>query len=135
MALFIDTSGLYAVLDRQDAAHAAARTAWTGWLELGQAPRLVTSSYILVECFALVQSQLGMDAVASLADDLLPVLAVEWIGPEDLRAAIQMLRTANRRRLSLVDCTSFRVMRRLGVTEVFTFDRHFGEQGFRVLPG
>jgi predicted nucleic acid-binding protein len=42
--------------------------------------------------------------------------------------------TSARRRLSLVDCTSFEVMRRLGITSAFAIDRHFVEQGFEVLP-
>ncbi|WP_295431562.1 hypothetical protein [uncultured Thiodictyon sp.] len=45
-----------------------------------------------------------------------------------------MLRNTSRRRLSLVDCSSFQVMRRLAVSEAFTFDKHFSGQGFRV-PG
>jgi predicted nucleic acid-binding protein len=133
--IFVDTSALYAILDRDDAAHAAARQTWTTWLEATDGPRLVTSNYILVESFALVQARLGMAAVGSLADDLIPVLSVEWVTPGDHQTAVQMLRTANRRRLSLVDCTSFQVMHRLAVADVFTFDPHFTEQGFRVLPG
>ena len=38
------------------------------------------------------------------------------------------------RQLSLVDCTSFVVMRQIGIDDVFAFDRHFAEQGFTVLP-
>jgi len=33
-----------------------------------------------------------------------------------------------------VDCISFEVMRGLGITTAFTFDRHFAEMGFEVLP-
>ena len=41
--------------------------------------------------------------------------------------------TAARRRLSLVDCVSFDVMRRLGLNRVFCFDQHFEEQGFDIV--
>jgi uncharacterized protein len=133
--IFVDTSALYAVLDGDDTAHPAAQGAWTRWLEASDGPTLVASNYILVETFALVQSRLGMDAVRSLMDDLIPVLTIEWVTPEDHRAAVAMLRNANRRRLSLVDCSSFQVMRRLAISEAFTFDGHFSEQGFRVQPG
>jgi predicted nucleic acid-binding protein len=37
---------------------------------------------------------------------------------------------ANRRRLSLVDCVSFTVCRRLNIDRVSAFDPHFDEQGF-----
>jgi predicted nucleic acid-binding protein len=33
----------------------------------------------------------------------------------------------------IVDCISFAVMRRLGVNEAFTNDRHFEEAGFKIL--
>jgi len=39
-----------------------------------------------------------------------------------------------RKRVSLVDCGSFYVMRRLGIKRAFTFDRHFTEQGFECVP-
>jgi uncharacterized protein len=44
------------------------------------------------------------------------------------------LLAANRRTLSLVDCSSFDIMRKFGIDTVFTFDPHFREQGFSVVP-
>jgi predicted nucleic acid-binding protein len=44
------------------------------------------------------------------------------------------LNTANRRQLSLVDYTGFETMRHLGIEKVFTFDEHFREQGFELIP-
>ena len=49
-------------------------------------------------------------------------------------AAMEMILAASRKKLSLVDCSSFLVMREVGVREAFCFDRHFREQGFHVLP-
>ena len=50
------------------------------------------------------------------------------------RAGVASVLAANQRRLSLVDCVSFEVMRRLGIREAFAFDAHFADQGFRCLP-
>ena len=47
---------------------------------------------------------------------------------------MEALLVVNHRKLSLVDCASFETMRRLGIQKVFTFDRHFADQGFQVLP-
>ncbi|MGD2148953.1 MAG: hypothetical protein PVH41_19830 [Anaerolineae bacterium] len=41
---------------------------------------------------------------------------------------------AHLRQLSLVDCTSFALMRELELHNVFSFDRHFSKQGFSTLP-
>ena len=60
------------------------------------------------------------------------VLVVEWVTRDDHSSAQSAVITANRRKLSLIDCTSFVIMRRLGLRQVFTFDAHFAEQGFDV---
>jgi predicted nucleic acid-binding protein len=47
--------------------------------------------------------------------------------------AVAGLLAAGRRQLSLVDCASFAVLRAEGQREAFAFDRHFQEEGFRLL--
>jgi uncharacterized protein len=86
-----------------------------------------------VECFALVQRRLGMAAARALEEDLLPVVGIHWIDAADHAAAVESFLTAARR-LSLVDCTSFRVMRRHRVARAFAFDDDFAEQGFELVP-
>lgn len=111
---------------------AAAATAWRDLL-LADEP-LLTTNYVLVECFALVQRRLGMAAARALEEDLLPVVAVHWIEASDHAAAVEAFLTAARRGLSLVDCTSFRVMRRHRVARAFVFDNDFAKQGFELVP-
>ena len=52
---------------------------------------------------------------------------------EDHRAAAAALLAAGRRGISLVDCSSFEVMRRLGLERAFAFGRHFAEAGFQLV--
>lgn len=132
--IFVDTSAFYAILDRDDDAHAAARTTWTELLSENAGPAPVTSNYVVVESCALIQSRLGMEAVRTFNDALLPLVRLYWIATQDHMAAAHALLTANRRGLSLVDCSSFQLMRRVGANEAFTFDRHFSEQGFEIRP-
>lgn len=75
---------------------------------------------MLLETFALVQARMGMEALRGLSDDLLPVVRTVWVTEEDHRGAVQALLAADRRGLSLVDCSSFLVMRRLGLKSAFT---------------
>ncbi len=131
MSVFVDTSALLAVLDADDSHHVAASARWTELLEADE--RLDTTNYVLVETHALVQSRLGMTAVRTLIDDIVPALHVHWIGEDEHATSVAALLTASRRLLSLVDCASFEVMRRRGLGRVFAYDRHFGEQGFEVL--
>ena len=55
---------------------------------------------------------------------------------EELHAAAVASRfAAGRRKLSLVDCTSFEFVRRRGLTDALALDDDFARQGFRLLPG
>ena len=129
--VFIDTSAFYAVLDADDEVHAQARVGWHGLIRDGKP--LVTSNYVCVETCALVQARLGMDAVRVLFDDMLPMVTVVMLDETLHTNAIATLLGANRRNLSLVDCTSFAVMRHRGTVTAFAFDQHFAEQGFRLV--
>ncbi len=129
--VFVDTSALYAVLDRDDSNHVKAKAIWP---KLLRESVLVTHNYVLVEIAALVQHRLGMAAARALARDIVPLLGVEWIDERRHLAAQEAVLTAGRKKLSLVDCASFVVMREGGVPEAFCFDAHFKEQGFEVIP-
>lgn len=133
MSVFLDTSGLYALLDGDDSNHARAAKTWKLLLE--QDEELVTNNYVVVESFALLQNRLGMDAVVALQQRFLSLTRIAWIDEGIHAAAVAALLTAPRRRLSLVDCASFETMRRSEIETVFAFDRHFAEQGFKQLPG
>lgn len=130
--VFVDTSAFYAVFDADDENHVRARTEWDRLLEQGV--RLLTSSYVLVETAALLQHRLGLPPVRSFHEDVSPMLLVDWVSQERHRAAMEALLVAGRKKLSLVDCTSFQIMRERAVQKAFCFDRHFREQGFEVLP-
>jgi len=131
MRLFVDTSAFYALLDRDDAHHPRAKRAWTDLLKAEHA--LVTSNYVLVETFALLQNRLGMDAIRAFHDDILPLIHVEFVASGTHRSGVAALLSASRRDLSLVDCVSFEVMRTSGINTVFAFDKHFKEQGFTLI--
>ena len=132
MICFADTSALYAVLDRTDHNHEGARTEWRNVLNEGA--RLVTHNYVVVESSALVQSRLGITALRAFHEQVLPLIATEWIDAARHHTALDMALLAGRKKLSLVDCASFLLMREMGISEAFCFDRHFCEQGFRVRP-
>lgn len=129
MSVFVDTSAFLAVLDADDQQHERARRAWERLIADGES--LLTSSYVLVETFALAQRRLGMDAVRALHEDVCPILAIGWVDDAVHRAGVETLLAQGRRRLSLVDCVSFEVMKRNGVDRAFCFDAHFAEAGFR----
>lgn len=129
--VFVDTSALYAVLDRDDENHGRAAKIWERLLT--SATPLFTHNYVLVEIGALVQHRLGVPALRAVHERMVPVLRVEWVRELQHRIGVEMVITTGRRKLSIVDCVSFVIMRDLGVSEAFCFDSHFVEQGFRTL--
>lgn len=60
-SVFVDTSGFYALLDRDDPFHAKAKRLFLE-AESG-AWAMLTPSYVVHECWALNQARLGWDAV------------------------------------------------------------------------
>jgi predicted nucleic acid-binding protein len=120
------------VLDADDANHARARETWAALLRSDET--LHCTNYVLVETFSLIQRRLGMEAIRAFQGNVAPLHEVTWIDPTAHRAGVNALLIADRRQLSLVDCTSFETMRRLGMTRAFAFDPHFAKQGFQVIP-
>jgi predicted nucleic acid-binding protein len=130
--VFLDTSGLYAVFDGDDAGHAAAAAVWEDILR-GGVP-LHSTDYVLVELIALLQRRLGLQAVNALATYVVPWVHLSWVDESLYLQALAGVLTAARRDLTLVDCASFSLMRRLGLSRAFALDDHFAEQGFELLP-
>ena len=130
--IFVDTSALYASVSLKDNDYELAFSTWKGLVQ--QDEMLITNNYVLVECFTLLQSRFGIEAVRQLQLNIVPFLQIDWIGEQQHTGSVNNVFTANRRQLSLVDCSCFESMRRLGIEKVFTFDEHFREQGFDVIP-
>jgi predicted nucleic acid-binding protein len=131
MRVFVDTSAFLAVLNAADAYHSRAAAIWIELLD--QSVELITNSFVLVETYALVQNRLGLEAVRTLAGDIIPLFTVKWVDADLYQQAVNTYLTANRRQLSLTDCSSFVAMRKDHIVKAFSFDRHFREQGFEVL--
>ena len=129
--IYVDTAALLAIVDTKDAHHETAKEFWGQQVLIAN---FRSNNYVVVESIALIQNRLGLKAVQILVDQLLPVIEIDWLEAEQHELAVQSVLTANRCNLSLVDCSSFESMRRLGIKTVFTFDEHFKEQGFNVIP-
>jgi predicted nucleic acid-binding protein len=128
----VDSSALYAYLDARDRNHSAASDVLAELLESGDL--LITHNYVVVETSALVQRRLGAEAVRSLFDDLLPIIEVRWIDEATHRLATSAMLGSLSRAVSLVDWTSFVVMREMMIDRAFAFDADFASQGLRTIP-
>jgi predicted nucleic acid-binding protein len=133
-AVFLDTSGVYETADRNGRRHEATVAAFQQLL--ADAVPLLTTDLVLAELHGLTLGRLGPEIALDLVDRLsassrLEVLAT---GPDVLRAAIELLRLRPGRRLSLVDASSFLVMRAHDVGTALALDTDFVAEGFSTLP-
>ena len=127
--VFADTSAFLALLVPSDEAHSDATRTFAR-LRAREAP-LLTTSYVLVETYALLGHRFGLEAVRSFRGAFASLMEVVWID-EDLHEKGQdLLLDRGREGLSLVDATSFVVARAHRLDEVFAFDRHFESEGSR----
>jgi uncharacterized protein len=88
---------------------------------------------VLLETVALVQRRLGMAAVRTLLEQMMPVVALHWVSPDQHRQGVAAFLAAGQRRYSLVDAVSFVAMRELGTQQAFAYDDDFRRQGFEPV--
>jgi uncharacterized protein len=129
--VFLDTVGLLALWDSGDQWHSAAETAFA---DLGRTKALLTTtSFVLLECANAAARRTFRQAVERLRARMESGKVLVFPSDEDWRQAWTAYRQGDHGQPGVVDCVSFAVMRRLGIRQAFTNDRHFQEAGFETL--
>jgi predicted nucleic acid-binding protein len=129
-SVFVDTGYILALVNENDQHHAEALVLSERYD--GQ-PVIVTDAVLLEIGNAL--SRMARDAAVQIIQDLRESqgATVVHLTPELFDAALAMYRRHTDKQWGLVDCVSFVVMRRMGLTTALAFDQHFVQAGF-VLP-
>ena len=130
MTLFVDSSGILALVDRDDPAHAGVVEAFT----LGRSEVLATHAYVVVETLAVARRRYGPAVTADLIDRVIPALDVASVDADLHAAAVAAFRDTVESSVSLVDRTSFAFMRREGIQRAIALDADFRTAGFETLP-
>jgi len=128
--VFVDTSANIALLVAADEAH---EEAVRGFDRLRvESALLTTTSYVLVETYALAGRRFGRAAVLEFRQFFAPLLDVVWVDAELHERGLDLLsqRTSS---LSLVDAVSFACIRDLKIDRAWAFDRHFAQEGFEAV--
>jgi predicted nucleic acid-binding protein len=134
LTTFVDTSAWYALVAEGDPGREPALAWLEGIASAAEPERLRTHSYVLVETIALAQARLGPAAVRTLIEDLLPAAEVRFVDADLHEKAVSAYLGGLGRRASLVDRTSFAMMRDERIDVAFTFDRDFRREGFATVP-
>ena len=131
--VFADTGYWCVLLNRQDALH---QEAYSASRSLG-AVQLVTSEMVLSELlnhFAEKGATLRRAALlASRALRARPDVEIVPQTSDQFTEALREYEQVQDKSWSLTDCASFQIMRRLGITDALTHDRHFVQAGFVAL--
>ena len=127
MSLFVDTSIWYAAADSSDRSNARSKAI----LKSGET--LVTSDHVLIETWTLLHYKLDRKAAERFWEGLRSgIAAIETVTLADLEIAWDIGVSWRDQDFSIVDRTSFAVMRRLGIDRVASLDAHFAV--FRFGP-
>jgi predicted nucleic acid-binding protein len=129
--VFLDSVGLIAVWNADDQWHAAAQPVFADLIK--EKVRLVTTTYILLECGNAAARRPFRDDVIALRDALDRRQALVEPTPLDVQAAWQAFGRGDCGGAGIIDHVSFAVMRRLGLTRAFSHDAHFRAAGFQTL--
>lgn len=120
--MFVDSSAIVALVDRDDAAHRAVVEAYRELVS--DDSRFFTTNYAVAEAFDLLTVGPGPTIARQWLRD--SQLAIYHADQHDLaRARRKILRADDDRRLSLTDAVGLAVMERLGVTDAFAVDPNF----------
>lgn len=135
--LFVDTSAWMAIVDAGDVNH---EPSVAFQHEIGGTCRLIVTNYILDELFTLVLMDLGHQKaveIKSKLDELEAgdVMEVVWVDRKLADRGWAAFERFNRdKQWSFTDCISYVVMKNRGITEAFSFDRHFEQMGVCRRP-
>lgn len=130
--IFLDTSFLKALIDERDEFHLPAKEIWVGFEKSGR--NLFASNYVLDEAFTLIRIRCGLEKAVRLKEGLLAGLRrfkIMRVSLDDEGKAWPWF-LKDWSALSFTDCTSFALMKRLGIYRVATFDKHFARAGFKI---
>lgn len=128
--LFVDTSALVALFDKRDSNHLRAKTT----LERIRTDRIrmTITDYIFDECITTVLSVAGHRTAVTVGEYIMNSKIVEtvWLENRTKLKAWDFFKKHDDKVFSFTDCTSFILMKELGINKYFSFDSDFKQAGF-----
>jgi predicted nucleic acid-binding protein len=133
--IFADTAGWGHLVDPTQTHHSLAAALYRR--ERQRDRKFITTNYVINELVALLTSPLHIPRteVINFIESLKtsPHVEIVHVDASLDEQAWELLKKRSDKDWSLVDCTSFIVMKQRDITEAFTTDRHFEQAGFVLL--
>jgi predicted nucleic acid-binding protein len=133
-SIFVDTGAWFAVADKSDQFHRKAVSTLQKLTHDGFV--LLTSNLVVHETVMLLTRKISKHAAITFLEKIHFDDRVEIFHADEIveREAYQFFRSYDEHDFSITDCVSFVLMKRHGVKQVFTFDKHFKTMRFSVEP-
>lgn len=131
--VFVDTGAWIALASTGDSLHGRAVAQWDAIVNAGSTVR--TSVPVVLETFTFLDRRGSRELALRWRDSLrsIPRFDILPCTAADLEGAWAFFDRRDLHKLSLVDASSFVLMRRHKIRIAFAFDVHFGAAGFRCL--
>jgi uncharacterized protein len=132
--IFVDSTAWIALADSDDSHHQAAAAAYPSILKNHRA--LVTSDLVIAETHIVLLKELGCQATLKLLERIKASPRIlKMYSNEDIETeAERILLKYSDQDFSYTDAVSFAIMKRKGIKNAFSFDKHFVIAGFANLP-
>jgi predicted nucleic acid-binding protein len=129
--LFVDTSAWFAFIHRTDIDHLKIKN----FLNRFQGT-LITSNYVFDELVTLVLSRAYHAEAVKIGNHLRnpSIVTIVSVTEEDEEQSWDFFKKMDDKSYSFTDCTSFILMKRLGLTTSLSLDPHFEQAGFHRVP-
>jgi uncharacterized protein len=139
MNAFIDTWGFKALIDGNEPLHSAVelfiKDSWAN------KNKIFTSDYVLDETITLLSGKLPFDKVKEFIEKISDArirgnLYLLWVNEDVFNESIRYrLKFSDKSKISFTDFTSMVLMKKNGIDDVITADKHFNDvgMGFKVL--
>lgn len=134
LPVFVDTGPWIALVDQRDQWHAEAERVLRQ-LQASRQP-LVTSNLVLMESYTGLVNRVERRLIARFRETIYSSrqISIQRVDALTEELAWELFLRYDDKRVSMVDGSSFATMEQLGITQAFTFDRHFAQVGFQTLP-
>ncbi len=95
-----------------------------------------TTNYVIGETLTLMRFRVGHEEAIAFGEKIKSsrVLKIVRVDENIENYSLDLFKKFKNVELSFTDCVSFAVMNELGIKEIFAFDQHFSQLGFRVVP-
>lgn len=126
--VMVDTSAVYALLDRSDANHERA-VSLLKKMRVASC-NVILTNFIVAEAHALILAKLGHGLARSWLKGL--CWPVERVTAKDEERAREIIYAYEDKAFSFTDATTFAVMERMEIKRAFAFAKHFAQFGFSL---